>query len=88
MLHMSTVNWTISFAHLLSASDWTQAFNMVALDSRLHGKTTGDDVDVGSYSLEDLADDTIAALRVLNLGPIALIGDSWMGATQAAFVAI
>ncbi|KAL8290020.1 hypothetical protein RQP46_002959 [Phenoliferia psychrophenolica] len=87
MLHSAAGNWDRSFAQLLSNEEWVGAFNMVAFDNRLHGRTTGDDVG-DKYTLEDSAEDTIAAITSLNLGPFALIGDSFVGAVQAAWIAI
>lgn len=74
-------DWSFQIPLLLSLN-----YTVVALDQRGHGRSSTHR-DSHSYTLQHFADDAVALLRHLNLGPAIIMGHS-MGTVIASIVAV
>ncbi|KAM0753579.1 alpha/beta-hydrolase [Meredithblackwellia eburnea MCA 4105] len=63
-----------------------QNFNMIAVDARHAGWTTGEKIE--NYSLEEAADDIIAAIDQLDIPTYSVLGEGFFGANVVAWIAI
>lgn len=73
-------DWSFQIPFLLSRN-----FTVIALDQRGHGRSSTPD-DITSYKLRAFADDAVALLQHLNVGPVILVGHS-MGSVIVSIIA-
>ncbi|KAL8280046.1 hypothetical protein RQP46_007627 [Phenoliferia psychrophenolica] len=69
----------------------SQKYNLVAFDSRYHGKTecTLPKQDPGkTVCMEEMAEDFLAAIDALGLTEVLLVGEGWMGSNICTWSAI
>ncbi|KAL8280466.1 hypothetical protein RQP46_007114 [Phenoliferia psychrophenolica] len=64
----------------------SQSYNLIGIDSPMHGQTKG--LDVETHTMQDSADCIIAVLDALQLKSYALVGESMKGCNEAGWIAI
>ncbi|KAI5475585.1 hypothetical protein MNV49_001141 [Pseudohyphozyma bogoriensis] len=62
------------------------AYNLIALDARLHGYTYGEELE--KYTMEDAANELIKALEMLGIEKYSILGESFYGAHVGTWMAI
>lgn len=86
LIHCATSASALSFSAQFADPRLTRAFNLIAFDARLHGRTRGGDR--VTHVLQDSADCLIAALDKLGLESYNLLGEGFHGATICSWIAI
>ncbi|KAL8276332.1 hypothetical protein RQP46_011257 [Phenoliferia psychrophenolica] len=68
-----------------------QAYNLIAFDSRFHGRTESTSPTFGPevpFNVEDAADDLMAAMDTLGFTDILMVGEGSLGASTCTWTAI
>ncbi|KAI5476053.1 hypothetical protein MNV49_000482 [Pseudohyphozyma bogoriensis] len=84
MLHAGLTS-SASFEHQYQNNN-LKAFNLIAFDARMSGRTTGDELD--SFTISDSADTFLRALEMLGVERYSVLGEGSGGCGAATWMAI